>query len=102
MTTTVDERLNALRSQGTSAALCARLEGLVREGAPTLLARMAPPRLALQWGLPEHEVLDAFLRGTRVWKHEIFGAKLKGIRGSYPVVRLLPPGASTAAAAAPS
>jgi class 3 adenylate cyclase len=71
MTTSIDEKLAVLRAQGVSAELCARLGALIREGDPVHLARLTPPRLALAWGLAEHEVLEAFLHGTRMGLFEL-------------------------------
>jgi class 3 adenylate cyclase len=62
---TLRSKLEILASRGTSAELCSRLADLVENGDPAVLARLAPPRLAVRWGLPEPEVLDAFLQGTR-------------------------------------
>ena len=50
MPTPLETRLQQLRAKGCGGDLCDRIETLIHEAAPAHLARLAPPRLAAQWG----------------------------------------------------
>lgn len=71
MTDLLHRKLLELHERHISDALCARLKDLIRNGEPAALARMAPPRLAREWGEDTNRVLDAFLHGTRLGLFEL-------------------------------
>ncbi|MBI4818219.1 MAG: adenylate/guanylate cyclase domain-containing protein [Deltaproteobacteria bacterium] len=65
------EGIETLRARGVKSDLCERLASFIREGAPAELLRIAPPRLALAWNVPDADLLDAFLLGTRIGLFEL-------------------------------
>lgn len=57
--------LDELRAAGVSDAIVAAFQNLLTNSAPQDLARLRPYAVARRFGLPEREVVDAFLHGVR-------------------------------------
>lgn len=66
MSDVLPTRLAELQRAGVSTRICERLDALVRESDPQALAMIVPARLADQWAVAPDELLEAFLKATRV------------------------------------
>lgn len=62
----LNEKLDALQSQGVTPKLCQSLGEYVRDNPPPLLLKISPYRLAGDWGTSLRDTLNAFLRATRL------------------------------------
>lgn len=65
MSEILSEKLSELKTLGVSETICERIGTYVREEPPPRLQHISPFRLADAWSMDHHEVLDAFLYGTK-------------------------------------
>jgi class 3 adenylate cyclase len=66
MTTLLDEKLDALREAGFSDEIREHIRAHIEHAGPACLQRISPSRMAQDWDLPQRDVLEAFLHGTRL------------------------------------